>query len=215
MDKIATIITLSPPEFAAVVALFLPGFVSLKIHGFIRPWVQLAAAEMIIDAFGYSLLNAGVFSWAIFGASRELAEPLPDYRWVAFFAVLICLVGPVIWPILLRLVQRYVLRGGWLLGEQPTAFDAFFSTDNPCWIMVHLADGSRVGGWYGPNSYASAHPYSGDFYIEQLWSITPDGKFDAPIDNSKGALFRQSDYVWLELFWDNEVPDEAGDGEPN
>ena len=99
-----------------------------------------------------------------------------------------------------------------MLGEQKTAFDAFFSTNEPCWVIVHLADGSRVGGWYGSSSFASAFPHSGEFYLEELWTITDDGKFGAPVSDSKGALFRQKDYVWLELFWDRGSSGKSADG---
>jgi len=218
MDKIVTVVHLTPAEFAAVIALFLPGFVSLKIHGFLQPAEKTEAAELLIDAFGFSLLNAGVFSWAIFGAGHELAKSSPNYAFVAGEAALICVVGPLLWPLLFRAVQSFGLLGG-LQVRLPSAFDTFFSTDEPCWILVHLADGSRVGGRFGGNSYAipfaPMNPNSGDFYIEELWLITEDGKFDAPIADSKGALFRQKDYVWLELFWDNELADEAADAESN
>jgi hypothetical protein len=80
-----------------------------------------------------------------------------------------------------------------------------FSTNEPCWVIVHLADGGRIGGYFGGESFASAHPHSGDFYLEELWEIDPEGHFAQPIANSKGAIFHRNDYVWLEFFWDDPV----------
>lgn len=78
--------------------------------------------------------------------------------------------------------------------------------------MIHLNDGSVVGGYYGPNSYATTHPRSGDLYVEELWTITAEGHFAAPIPDSKGAVFRSEDYIWLEFLWDRHQPTEAVDG---
>lgn len=121
--------------------------------------------------------------------------------------ILACIIGPAIWPPLFRLLQRYGLRGGWLLGEQKTAFDAYFSTSEPCWVIAHLQDGSTVAGYFGGESFASAHPHSGDFYL-QVWTLDENGRFDKPAPNSKGAIFHRSDYVWVELLCD----DPAGQG---
>ena len=201
MNDLAKIATLTPVQFWAIIVLFLPGFISVKLHRFLegRP---ASAAEALIDVVGFSLLNAFALWWPIYLNGQLLADAKPDLPAVIGNAFWACVVGPVIWPLALRLVQRYGLRGGWLLGEQKTAFDAYFSTNQACWVIVHLTDGGRVGGYFGGESYASAHPHSGDFYLEELWNLDADGHFDGPIANSKGAIFHRSDYVWLEFFWD-------------
>ncbi len=190
-----------------MIVLFLPGFVSLKLHRFLerRP---SSATEALIDVVGFSVLNALVFFWPIYLNSHLLADAKPFWPAVVANAILICGIGPTIWPLLLRVIERYGLRGGWLLGEQKTAFDAYFSTSDPCWIIVHLKDGARVGGYFGGESYASAHPHSGDFYLQELWELDEDGHFEGPIANSKGAIFHRSDYIWLEFFWDSPAEQE-------
>jgi hypothetical protein len=202
LDGLAKIVTLTPVQFWALIALFLPGFISLKLHRFLerRP---STAAEALIDVVGFSLLNAVVLSWPIYLNGILLADKQPYWRAIIANAALVCIIGPAAWPLILRLVERYAIRGGLLLGEQKTAFDAYFSTSEPCWVIVHLRDGSRIGGYFGGDSYASAHPHSGDFYLQELWNLDEEGVFDGPISNSKGAIFHRSDYVWLEFFWDS------------
>jgi hypothetical protein len=202
MNDLAKIVTLTPVQFWALIALFLPGFISLKLHRFLerRP---ATAAEALIDVVGFSLLNAVVLFWPIYLNGALLADKQPYWPAIITNAVWVCIVGPAAWPLVLRLVERYAIRGGLLLGEQKTAFDAFFSTNEPCWVIVHLKDGSRIGGYFGGDSYASAHPHSGDFYLQELWNLDENGVFDGPIANSKGAIFHRSDYVWLEFFWDS------------
>lgn len=203
MGDLTKIATLTPVQFWALIVLFLPGFLSLKLHRFLDRRAT-SATEALIDVVGFSLLNAFVFAWPIYLNSQYLGDRHPDWLPIIGNAVLACLIGPGLWPLLLRLLQRYGLRGGLLLGEQKTAFDAYFSTNEPCWVIVHLADGGRVGGYFGGDSYASAHPHSGDFYLEELWSFDAEGHFERPITNSKGAIFHRSDYVWLEFFWDGD-----------
>ncbi len=202
MDGLAKIVTLTPVEFWALIALFLPGFISLKLHRFLerRPG---SAAEALIDVVGFSLLNAVVLFWPIYLNGALLADKHPCWPAIVTNAFITCIAGPIAWPLILRLVERYAIRGGLLLGEQKTAFDAYFSTNEPCWVIVHLKDGSRIGGYFGGNSYASAHPHSGDFYLQELWELDEEGVFSGPIQNSKGAIFHRSDYVWLEFFWDS------------
>ncbi|WP_397403972.1 DUF6338 family protein [Phenylobacterium sp.] len=204
MGDLSKIATLTPVQFWALIVLFLPGFLSLKLHRFLDRRAT-TATEALIDVVGFSLLNAFVFAWPIYLNSQYLIERSPYWPAIIGNGLLACIAGPLIWPLAFRLLQRYGLRGGWLLGEQKTAFDAYFSTNEPCWVIVHLADGGRIGGYFGGESFASAHPHSGDFYLEELWEIDPEGHFAQPIANSKGAIFHRNDYIWLEFFWDDPV----------
>lgn len=201
MDGLSDLAALKPHQLWAVIVLFLPGFISLKLHRLIEQ-KQGTAAEGLIDVVGFSLLNASLLFWPIYLASRYLAEPSPDYGWAIRNALWVCIAGPIAWPVAFQLIKRFALRGGWLLGEQKTAFDAYFSTNEPCWVIVHLKDGSAVGGYFGQDSYASAHPQSGEFYLQELWALDENGHFDRPIPNSKGAIFHRNDYSWLEFFRD-------------
>lgn len=190
---------------------FLPGFISLKLYRFMEQR-ETSAGEAIIDVVGFSLLNAAALFWPIYIAATHLAISSPDYAIVIRNAFWVCFVGPIVWPVLFRLAKRFGLRGGWLLGEQKTAFDAYFSTKQPCWVIVHIQDSAPVAGYFGASSYASAHPHSGDFYLEELWTLSPTGAFEERIPNSKGALFRRSDYLWLEFFWDRPPEEDVENG---
>ncbi|MBS0298140.1 MAG: hypothetical protein JSR45_17715 [Proteobacteria bacterium] len=202
MEWFGHLVALTPAEFAAVVALFLPGFISLKVDRLIHPSARPGSAEMLIDVLGYSLVNAGVFSWAILLASKQFVSKEPDYRLLAGLALVICVIGPCVWPVLGRVAQQYGAKLGLLRGAHAFAFDQFFSRREPCWLIVHLKEGRLVGGYFGENSYATVEPHSGDLYIEELWRLDPEGEFLEPIAGSKGALFRADDYHWVEVFWD-------------
>ncbi|HKR88901.1 MAG TPA: DUF6338 family protein [Phenylobacterium sp.] len=202
MDDVAKLVALTLPQFAAVVALFLPGFVSLKVDRLIQPSTTTKAAEFIVDALAYSLLNAAAFGWAILWASDELARLPPNYPLIWALGILTCVVGPVIWPSVFRACQRFGAKRRWLLGPHRFAWDNFFSRNEPCWIIVHLKSATLVGGYFGEESYATVEPESGHIYLEELWRLDGNGAFVEPIAASKGALFRPSDYDWIEIFHD-------------
>lgn len=190
---------LTVAEFAAVIALFLPGFVSLRVDRLIHPQRDAGVGQNLVEIVGYSLLNAGVLIWFVFAASLELAKaPIPPWPLAAYTLVL-CLVGPTSWPVLFRLGQGWLARRRWILAPHRTAWDDFFSRREPCWVVVHLHNGDLVGGYFGRKSNASVGGEAGHIYIEELWHLDADGTFLAATKDSKGALFRPSDYLWVEM----------------
>jgi len=193
------LISLSPAQFAAVIALFLPGFVSLRVDRLLHPRRGNGAADDVLDIFGYSLLNAGLLSWAGLLAAQRLTAAEPDYVVLGLLAVLICVVGPALWPILFRLCQKWAAKQGWIMSPHRTAWDDFFSKKHPCWVVLHLSDGSLVGGYFGDQSVASVGAEAGHIYLEELWQLDAQGVFKNAVPESKGAIFRPSDYLWLEV----------------
>src|SRR5205085_11266394 len=83
VDDVVKLVALPAAQFAAVVALFLPGFVSLKVDRLIQPATPTAVGEMVIEAFAYSLINAGLLGWVVLRASIELSGTTPNYLYIA------------------------------------------------------------------------------------------------------------------------------------
>jgi len=203
MDPALKLVALTTAQFAAVIALFLPGFVSLKMDRLIHPGRPAAAAEMAIEILGYSLLNAGVFGWLIVWVAADLKDATPDYRLLVPAALTICLIGPLVWPLAFRALQAQGARRGWLIGPHRYAWDNVFSRRDYGFVVVHMNDGSLIGGYFGEQSYATVEPESGHLYLEELWALDDGGKFIAKIPDSRGALFRPADYHWVEFFEDD------------
>jgi len=203
---LADVAKLTIGQLIVLVALFLPGFVSIKIDRLVHPGDDLKAPELILDSFGYSVINAGFLGGPIWVLVRVVGDPHAN-AWLAWpLSVVIFLVGPVVWPILLRRFQRIGARRGWLMGGHRFAWDEFFTRREPAWIIVHLHDGGLVGGYVGDRSYTTLAPQSGHIYIEELWQLDDHGAFLEKIPSSKGALFRPEDYHWVEL-----ISDETGE----
>lgn len=193
------LVSLNPAEFAAVIALFLPGFVSLRIDRLIHPNRDRPATDSLIEILGYSLLNAGIFSWAILLASRELIDSSPNYFILGALALLVCLLGPAAWPWLLRSAQKWLAERDIVLRPHFNAWDDYFSRKEACWVIIHLSDGSSVGGYFGQKSRASTGSQAGNIYLEEIWQLGSSGDFLKAVPESKGAIFRPGDYLWIEM----------------
>jgi len=204
MDQVAQVVDLTTAQFAALVALFLPGFVSLQVDWLIQPSARRGASELVLEAFGYSLVNAGLLFPLVLFATAELARPRPNWVGLWGAAVGLCAVGPAIWPALFRASQRWAAKRKLILGTHHYAWDNFFSRGEPCWLIFHMSDGGAVAGYFGRDSYATAEPASGHIYVEELWRLDEAGRIAEAIPDSKGALFRPGDYHWVEIFEDDK-----------
>lgn len=161
----------------------------------------------MLEAVAFGSVNFAFTSWAI----ALLTEPgfVSTEPYTAYLLVLfIFLVAPLIWPIALHLALDWLASVGWILQRYRTSWDDFFRRKEPCWVIVHLKDGRRLGGWFGASSYASLYPRSGHIYIEELWELDEDSRFVREVPRSRGAILRPEGYHFLEAFKENP------DGEP-
>lgn len=198
MENVRDLVSLDPIQFATVIVLLLPGFVSLKIDKILTPGTNQDPAALVMEVFFYSLINAAILAMPIFWVAQEITKLSPNYWVIWIGGLVICVLGPALWPYLFRRFQRQAASQGWVLGYHKQAWDEFFGRRESCWLIFHLHDGRMVGGYFGPESYATPEPNSGSIYIEELWRLDDEGQFLDVIPNSKGALFRATDYVWVE-----------------
>ena len=162
----------------------------------------VALKESFIDALAYSFLNFALLFWLMLIIRRI------DWTWlrVMLYGVLMG-VGPVLWPILLKVVatrkfQRIIIN------PIPRAWDYFFGLGQDCFMLIHLKDGSLVGGLSHGKSFASSYPASEDIYIEQVWKISEQGKFLEKIPQSIGMLVTRDSIEYIEMYSFNK---EEGD----
>lgn len=182
--------------FAAVVV---PGFLSMRVYALLRPVERFTLKDNVLEAVAFGIVNAAIMFWAVV----LLANPnyVTDHQIAAYFLVLATfLVAPVIWPIVLFWILNKLSDRNVILERSPTSWDHFFSKRQPCWIIVYLADGRRIGGHFGANSYASSHPNAGHLYLEELWMLDDDGQFVSKVDRSKGIVLQPDDYSFVEIF---------------
>lgn len=100
-------------------------------------------------------------------------------------------------------LRQATLRTVSALGHEElldAAWDFFFDQPQPAFALVHLANGKRLGGYWGRNSCAGAFPSDGDIYLEAAHAVDESGKFGGPIPNTRGVLLRKEQYTYIELF---------------
>ena len=151
---------------------------------FIFPTSERQLKDQLGEAISFGILNAMVC--APLFLLLEPARPIALYT----LAVLTLVVLPAIWPFPVRWLMRALQKLDVILIPSHSAWDDVFLRDEPYFVIVHLNDGGRVGGYYGPNSFAGLHPISGHLYFEQLWYLDEDGKFTSAVPDSRGLILR-------------------------
>lgn len=134
-----------------------------------------------------------------------------DWTWlrVILYGVLMG-VGPVLWPILLKVVatrkfQRIIIN------PIPRAWDYFFGLGQDRFMLIHLKDGSLVGGVYHVKSFASSYPAPEDIYLQEVWRVDEQGAFIEKIPQSIGMLVTRDliEYIEMYIFRNEEGENDA------
>lgn len=192
------------PEFILFLAFIVPGFLSMRVYGLLLPGDEPSLKENVLEAFAFGILNFVVMYWAISLLLDQ--EFTPRSRLVNYLLVVLTfLIAPMTWPVIVKIILRKLAEWNVVLYGYRNAWDDFFLRREPCWIIVHLKDGRRLGGWYGDNSYAGLYPNSGHLSLEQLWRLDEQNKFVEPVPQSRGIILRPDDYHFVELFREGDM----------
>lgn len=187
-------------DYILAFALFvLPGAITMYVCGLKIPQKSHKLQEQIAEAVCFSILNIVLMAWLL----RYLVQPdfIAEYPFFTWMIILICfIVTPVIWAFALVWLLRFAEDKRLIRIRAKTAWDDFFSREIGCWIQVELKDGRIVGGRFDKKSYASTYPDPGHIYIEELWSIDGQGRFEKVRDGSPGIILRPTDYNHLMVF---------------
>lgn len=178
-----------------------PGLVSMQVYRLLMPAKAIEWTTAIVEALFYSFVNFVLCFPILLGLSWKDFSFLHAHPiWFSLGVLIVLLVGPLLWPFLFVSAIRSKRLMKHLQLPYPTAWDAFFDRRQPCFLLVHLNDGSMVGGYFGDGSYASAFPNDGDLYINAVYQLDEDGRFGQPVPDTRGVLLRKADYVYIEIF---------------
>jgi hypothetical protein len=194
---------LSPDTTLETIGLFLtfvwPGLLAVNVYRLIVPGPRIEWKDAVTQGLFFTVINYILtFPVALFVVRTEHLATSPLRYWLSLAFVL--LVAPVLlpfgWTRLLRL--RWVARV--VQAPYPTPWDWYFSRRRPVFMLIHLTDGSVVGGYWGEQSYASSYPEQGDLYLSAVYKVDDSGQFEAPLEDTDGLLIRKDQYSYLELF---------------
>jgi hypothetical protein len=186
-------------DFLLVLFFIVPGFISMRVYALLRPTESGPLKENIYEAITFSVINYVLMEWTVplareYGGVANGIVPRLLLLAAAFVVV------PALLPILLNLGLRWLEGRGRILRRAKTAWDEFFLRRQSCWIIVHLKDGRRMGGFFGDRSFASLYPNSGHLYVQELWKLGPNGEFESRVERSQGIVLRPDDYQMVEVF---------------
>lgn len=190
-----------------ILTLIIPGIISIKVYDLFvaTDRTKIPATHYILDAMLFSILNNIVILPILLLFSdilniysiQSLEKFYLENKFNGFFLyIFIFIFVPIILPVILIGIRKQIPG----LSPHKTAWDCFFSKKPACFILVHLKNGSFMGGLYSENSYVNAFPKSNDLYIEETWKINEDGTFVEKIAGTKGFYVCKEDYDYIEFF---------------
>lgn len=180
------------------VVLFLPGFISRKVYSLMVATERPDFSKDFFETVAFGVLNFAVFLpfLLVFNHYALLTN-----LWVLFpTAWIVLVVAPVFWAWLVVKVSR---EGWWIfpvMSLEPKAWDYFFSRGRPVWVVATLHDGTKVGGFYASDSYASAFPNEEQLYLQQQWLLDGDDAFLEPVDQTDGVIVNARDVKTFEFY---------------
>ena len=152
-----------------------------------------------MDAFVFSIANFAVLFWPIkLVLFQGYLDSNPFVSWLiligCFFVV------PIIWPNLIVKLLKLLAKKGKILVRSPTAWDEVFSNlSDGAWVIVEFNDGSRLGGKFGEQSYASSYPDFGHIYIQEVWNVDNNGNTTSPLPGKPGMILKPNDYHYIKV----------------
>ena len=187
-------------KFWLFLLLFVPGFISLKVYDLIIPGERRDTSKSIFDVATYSIFNYAFLSPVI---GFVLYYKLYAIHFFLFLVIsfVVVFVVPTFWPFLMI----YAPRWRWLrilpfLHPVQKPWDYVLGNGEQYWVIVHLKDGERIGGVYGPKSFASSYPVQEQIYLEKAWKLDAEGRFLNQIERTSGIIILADDIRSVELF---------------
>lgn len=180
-------------------AFLVPGFIILKVYDLRVASERRDFTKSVFDAVVYSALNFVILLPII----RALLDPqfyiFHPYRAYASFAI-VFIGAPVLWPNLIYWLRCHPAVSRFLVHPRDKAWDAVFGLRRQSWVIVHLRDGRKIGGWFAERSFASSSPAPPEIYLEEVWTLSVDGGFEKPVEQTMGILILKDDIIAVEFF---------------
>jgi hypothetical protein len=188
---------ISEDKINLLILFTVPGFVALKTWTLIYPSAKLRASESIFELFFYSTVNYILPTLPLLLLAKNISV---TWFYIVSY-VIVLLISPVLWAYLVKKIinaRQFQKVSG--LNPSQTAWTYFFNTKAYYFVLVHLNEGSIIGGLYGSNSYASLYPEEKDIYLEEVWKIDDNGVFKEKHKDSFGMLIKYDVIQYIEFF---------------
>ncbi len=146
-----------------------------------------------------------VYSYLIPSERRKLADYVVELVTFSMFYLLM-LVAVFIVPAILGWLGSYLMQAPWLrqfaklvIHPVPMSWDYVFSKGKSYWIIFHLKNGKKIGGYYSTDSFASGYPDTQEIYVQELWQLDELGRFRQKVGRTAGGYFKTEECDFIEL----------------
>ena len=180
-------------------AFVVPGAVPLQIYRLKVPSVEQSLKDNILEDMVFGIANFSILYFPIIYVISEggmRSNPVASYviLMICFFS------APILWPFMLFNFIKLLEKARLIRARAKTSWDSYFGRlQRGCFIIVHMNDGTYVGGKFDVLSYASSYPNPGHLFIEELWEVDQDGVFTGKIFVGEGVILRPTDYKYLRV----------------
>ncbi|WP_328222417.1 DUF6338 family protein [Aeromonas caviae] len=179
------------------IAFVMPGFIAIKAYElFAVASERKSTSEQLIDAVSYSCINYVLWLPVVYVVESGELRNVHFWLYVLFY-FLVLFVSPVV--ISYTWLKVRVKRFKQHPIQKPWDF-VFSSMEDPHWVVVTLKSGEKVGGYYGPGSFASNSPAPEQIFLKNSWIINEDGGFERVKETSAGILILSSEILYLEFY---------------
>jgi Family of unknown function (DUF6338) len=175
-----------------------PGVIGLKVHDLLSPPEKRDFGGSLLEAITFGVVNLAVWCWLLILINIDDYPKQHPIRYA-----LLSFVPLVISPAGMAVLYHYLRGQEWLCRRigYPTrkAWDDFFNRDPCCYLLVHLKNGKKIGGYYGGESYVSSYPDEPDLYLEQAWRVDEHGRLEGKVEGTLGFYVKQEDCELIEF----------------
>jgi len=187
-------------------AFLVPGFILHSTISIFTPTRSDYGNITFLRLLTLSCFNYAAWSWMVylfFNHDFFLSHP---FRTAGAWGFII-LIGPISLGVAWGYIRKRNISRGILqkigfnpIHVIPTGWDWKFSRiDKVTWILVTLQDGSTVAGLFAGRSFASSEPGERDLYIEEVYRVREEGKWEQ-IPRNEGILISGDQIKHIEFF---------------
>lgn len=176
-----------------------PGFVAMKVYDLIVPSERRKFGESLIEVVSFSMVNLALTFWIIAEINKPEFRSNNSFLYYAATFLVVSVVPAGLAIATHKFLTSRFLRGR-MLHPTPTGWDYFFDKGQSCWILFHLKSGTKLGGLYGENSFASSFPNEQEVYVQEIWRVDELGRFVEKVQGTAGTVIKRDDCKLIELF---------------
>ena len=198
MDGIADLF--KPDVILPLLTFAIPGFISWATMQSILPRGSQKVSEVGFEILTYGFVNAILWTLLRRPPTSWQAWPASWVDDVLFVGMVI--VSPILIAILYLRLLQWLVKRGWILPLEPTAWDWLFldSAKSARAAVITLRDNTKVAGAFVEGSYTALHPYDRDLYLSEVWKLNDEGRFVARVAATQGLYIDKADILYIEFF---------------